>query len=165
MAINLLGINHKTAPIEIREKLVFDKESLPHALTDIKNIDGVNGVILLSTCNRTEVYTENDYDNSKIIEWLKNQNMTRDISDFTYNYYEEKAIKHLLNVTSGIDSMVVGENEILGQVKHAFKIADKVSRNSTLKEISKSALNDFLNEEESNKDLIINLVRSIEKEI
>ncbi|GIR56410.1 MAG: hypothetical protein CM15mP63_4150 [Gammaproteobacteria bacterium] len=124
MAINVLGINHKTAPIEIREKLVFDKESLPHALTDIKNIDGVNGVILLSTCNRTEVYTENDYDNSKIIEWLKNQNMTRDISDFTYNYYEEKAIKHLLNVTSGIDSMVVGENEILGQVKHAFKIAD-----------------------------------------
>ena len=124
MAINVLGINHKTAPIEIREKLVFDKESLPHALTDIKNIDGVNGVILLSTCNRTEVYTENDYDNSKIIEWLKNQNMTNDISDFTYNYYEEKAIKHLLNVTSGIDSMVVGENEILGQVKHAFKIAD-----------------------------------------
>ena len=46
MAINVLGINHKTAPIEIREKLVFDKESLPHALTDIKNIDGVNGVIL-----------------------------------------------------------------------------------------------------------------------
>ena len=124
MAINVLGINHKTAPIEIREKLVFDKESLPHALTDIKNIDGVNGVILLSTCNRTEVYTENDYDNSKIIEWLKSQNMTNDISDFTYNYYEEKAIKHLLNVTSGIDSMVVGENEILGQVKHAFKIAD-----------------------------------------
>ena len=124
MAINVLGINHKTAPIEIREKLVFDKESLPHALSDIKKIDGVNGVILLSTCNRTEVYTENDYDNSKIIEWLKNQNMADDITNFTYNHYEENAIKHLLNVTSGIDSMVVGENEILGQVKHAFKIAD-----------------------------------------
>lgn len=124
MAINVLGINHKTAPIEIREKLVFDKESLPHALLDIKNIDGVNGVILLSTCNRTEVYTENDFDNSKIIEWLKNQNMSDDITDFTYNYYEENAIKHLLNVTSGIDSMVIGENEILGQVKHAFKVAN-----------------------------------------
>ncbi len=124
MAINVLGINHKTAPIEIREKLVFDKESLPHALSDIKKIDGVNGVILLSTCNRTEVYTENDYDNSKIIEWLKNQNMADDITNFTYNHYEENAIKHLLNVTSGIDSMVVGENEILGQVKHAFKVAD-----------------------------------------
>ena len=124
MAINVLGINHKTAPIEIKEKLVFDKESLPHALSDIKKIDGVNGVILLSTCNRTEVYTENDYDNSKIIEWLKNQNMADDITNFTYNHYEENAIKHLLNVTSGIDSMVVGENEILGQVKHAFKVAD-----------------------------------------
>ena len=70
------------------------------------------------------MYTENDYDNSKIIEWLKNQNMADDITNFTYNHYEENAIKHLLNVTSGIDSMVVGENEILGQVKHAFKIAD-----------------------------------------
>ena len=49
MAINVLGINHKTAPIEIREKLVFDKESLPHALTDIKNIDGVNGCLLYTS--------------------------------------------------------------------------------------------------------------------
>ena len=124
MAINVLGINHKTAPLKIREKLVFDKETLPHALSDIKNIDGVNGVILISTCNRTEVYTENDYDNSKILEWFKNQNMTNDVSRFTYSLYEEKAIKHLLNVTSGIDSMVIGENEILGQVKNAFRIAD-----------------------------------------
>ena len=91
---------------------MFDKETLPHALSDIKNIDGVNGVILISTCNRTEVYTENDYDNSKILEWFKNQNMTNDVSRFTYSLYEEKAIKHLLNVTSGIDSMVIGENEI-----------------------------------------------------
>ena len=125
MAINVLGINHKSAPIDIREKLMFDKSSLPLALNDIKKIDGVNGVIVLSTCNRTEIYTENDFDNTKIMQWFANQNMVENFELFTYNHYQDEAIKHLLNVTSGIDSMVIGENEILGQVKQAFKIADK----------------------------------------
>ncbi|MBJ41182.1 MAG: glutamyl-tRNA reductase [Gammaproteobacteria bacterium] len=125
MAINILGINHKSAPIDIREKLMFDKNSLPLALNDIKKIDGVNGVIVLSTCNRTEIYTENDFDNTKIMQWFANQNMVENFELFTYNHYQDEAIKHLLSVTSGIDSMVIGENEILGQVKQAFKIADK----------------------------------------
>ena len=126
MAINVLGVNHKSAPINIREKLIFDKDSIPRALTEIKKIEGVNGVVLISTCNRTEIYTENNSDNSKIIHWLnRNQNMSKDCEPFTYSYYEEKAVKHLFNVASGIDSMVIGENEILGQVKDAFKIADQ----------------------------------------
>ena len=125
MAINILGINHKSAPIDIREKLMFDKNSLPLALNDTKKIDGVNGVIVLSTCNRTEIYTENDFDNTKIMQWFANQNMVENFELFTYNHYQDEAIKHLLSVTSGIDSMVIGENEILGQVKQAFKIADK----------------------------------------
>ena len=126
MAINVLGVNHKSAPIEIREKLVFDKDSIPRALTEIKKIQGVNEVVLVSTCNRTEIYTENNSDNSKIIEWLNNnQSMTNDCKPFTYSYYEDKAVKHLFSVASGVDSMVIGENEILGQVKKAFKIADQ----------------------------------------
>lgn len=125
MAINILGINHKSAPIDIREKLMFDKNSLPLALNDIRKIDGVSGVIVLSTCNRTEIYTENDFDNTKIMQWFANQNMVENFKLFTYSHYQDEAIKHLLNVTSGIDSMVIGENEILGQVKQAFKIADK----------------------------------------
>ena len=126
MAINVLGVNHKSAPINIREKLVFDKDSIPRALTEIKKIEGVNEVVLVSTCNRTEIYTENNSDNTKIIQWLNsNQNMTKDCEPFTYSYYEEKAVKHLFNVASGVDSMVIGENEILGQVKEAFKIADQ----------------------------------------
>jgi glutamyl-tRNA reductase len=125
MAINILGINHKSAPIDIREKLMFDKNSLPLALNDIRKIDGVSGVIVLSTCNRTEIYTENDFDNTKIMQWFANQNMVENFELFTYSHYQDEAIKHLLNVTSGIDSMVIGENEILGQVKQAFKIADK----------------------------------------
>jgi glutamyl-tRNA reductase len=126
MTINVLGVNHKSAPIDIREKLAFDKNSIPRALDDIKNIEGVNEVVLISTCNRTEIYTENDSDNSKIIKWLNShQNETQDCEPFMYSYYEEKAIKHLFNVASGVDSMVIGENEILGQVKDAFKIADQ----------------------------------------
>ncbi len=125
MAINVLGINHKSAPINIREKLIFDKDSLPHTLSDIKKIEGVNGVIVLSTCNRTEIYTENDFDNTKIMKWFIGQNMVENFESFTYSHYQDEAIKHLLNVASGIDSMIVGENEILGQVKQAFKIADK----------------------------------------
>ena len=126
MAINVLGVNHKSAPIKIREKLAFGKDSIPRALSEIKKIEGVNEVVLISTCNRTEIYTESNSDNSKIIQWLNNnQSMTKDCKPFTYSYHEEKAIKHLFNVTSGVDSMVIGESEILGQVKEAFKIADQ----------------------------------------
>ena len=124
MAINILGINHKTTPIDVREKLVFDKKTVSQALNDIRKIRGVNGVVLLSTCNRTEIYTENENDNSQVLAWLSNQNSQDDISPYVYNHSGENAIKHLFNVASGIDSMVIGENEILGQVKHAFKVAD-----------------------------------------
>ena len=121
MAINVLGVNHKSAPIKIREKLAFGKDSIPRALSEIKKIEGVNEVVLISTCNRTEIYTESNSDNSKIIQWLNNnQSMTKDCEPFTYSYHEERAIKHLFNVTSGVDSMVIGKNEILGQVKEAF---------------------------------------------
>ena len=126
MPINVLGVNHKSAPIDIREKLAFDKNSIPKALSDLKKIDGVNEVVLISTCNRTEIYTENNSDNSQILHWLNsNQNQTKDCAPYTYSYYNDEAIKHLFSVTSGVDSMVVGENEILGQVKDAFKIANQ----------------------------------------
>ena len=142
MAINVLGINHKTTPIGIREKLVFDRKSVPQALKDIKKIKGVNEVVLLSTCNRTEIYTENDKDNSQILSWLRNQNSSVDITTYTYNHYDEDAIKHLFNVTSGVDSMVIGENEILGQVKNAFKIADdQKTVKTTLKRLFEYSFN------------------------
>ena len=72
MSINILGINHKSAPLDIREKLVFNKDAIPHALNDLKKIDGINEVVLLSTCNRTEIYTESNVGHSNIIEWLIN---------------------------------------------------------------------------------------------
>jgi len=126
MAINVLGVNHKTAPINIREKLVFGKDSIPRALTDIRKIKGVNEVVLISTCNRTEIYTESTSDNTEIIKWLnRNQSVGKDCEPYMYSYCDEEAVKHLFNVTSGVDSMVIGENEILGQVKEAYKLADQ----------------------------------------
>ena len=86
MAINVLGVNHKSAPINVREKLVFDKDSIPRALTEIKKIEGVNEVVLISTCNRTEIYTENNSDNTKIIKWLNsNQDDEKESEPFTYS--------------------------------------------------------------------------------
>ena len=137
MSINILGLNHKTAPIDIREKIVFNRDEVPLTLKKLKNIEGVNEVVLLSTCNRTEIYTENDNDNERIIHWLNNsQNSVKDYLPYTYTYTEEDAIKHLFHVASGMDSMVIGETEIFGQVKDAYKLANEnKSINSSLKRL------------------------------
>ena len=85
MSINILGLNHKTAPIDIREKIVFNHAEVPLTLKKLKNIEGVNEVVLLSTCNRTEIYTENDKDNQKVINWLNNnQTSVKDYLPYTY---------------------------------------------------------------------------------
>ncbi len=137
MSINILGLNHKTAPIDIREKIVFNHTEVPLTLKKLKNIEGVNEVVLLSTCNRTEIYTENDKDNQKVINWLNNnQTSVKDYLPYTYTYEGEEAIKHLFHVASGMDSMVIGETEILGQVKDAYRIANEhKSINSSLKRL------------------------------
>ena len=137
MPINILGLNHKTAPIDIREKVVFNHAEVPLTLKKLKNIEGVNEVVLLSTCNRTEIYTENDKDNQKVINWLNNnQASVKDYLPYTYLYEGEDAIKHLFNVASGMDSMVIGETEILGQVKDAYRLANEnKSINSSLKRL------------------------------
>ena len=136
MSINIIGLNHKTAPLDIREKLVFDKQAVQSALKEIKRINGVNEVVVLSTCNRTEIYTESD-DNNKIINWFNDtQKVVDNCLPFTYSYSDEQAINHLFHVTSGMDSMVIGETEILGQVKDAYKLANvNKAVNSSLKRL------------------------------
>jgi len=125
MSINVIGLNHKTASIKIREKLIFNSENIPLALKKIRKIDGVNEALILSTCNRTEIYTENSVDNKKVLDWLNKQDVIKDCLPYTYNYADEKAVSHLFHVASGMDSMVIGEVEILGQVKEAYKLANK----------------------------------------
>ena len=89
MAINVLGVNHKSAPIKIREKIAIGKDSIPRALSEIKKIEGVNEVVLISTCNRTEIYTESNCVNTEIIQWINNnQSLTKYCKPYTYSYHE-----------------------------------------------------------------------------
>lgn len=137
MSINVLGLNHKTAPINIREKVVFNRDEISSTLKKLKKIEGINEVVVLSTCNRTEIYTENDNANEKVIHWLNSNEIgAQNYLPYTYTYTQNDAIEHLFRVASGMDSMVIGETEILGQVKDAYKLANESkSINSSLKRL------------------------------
>lgn len=123
----MLGISHKTAPIEVREKLVIDAERLPSALRELNAGGEVSESLILSTCNRTELYccTESA-NNSQPIEWLGRQGAlaTGAITPFLYQHRDDLAVRHLLRVACGLDSMVLGEPQILGQLKEAYRAAN-----------------------------------------
>lgn len=128
MSLVVVGLNHKTAPIELLEKLAISDEMLPKALTQLGNYEHVLEGAILSTCNRIEVYTvvskfhggAQDVRNF-LAEFC--HVAPEDFVDQLYTYHEEGAVRHLFRVAAGIDSMVVGESEILGQVRRAFQAA------------------------------------------
>lgn len=126
MHILTLGLNHQTAPIEIREKAAFDPDSMRQALDDLTQSAGVTEVTILSTCNRTEIYCgQASEDKSNILSWLSNYCglSHSELNNSIYHYPNEAAVKHAFRVASGLDSMVLGEPQILGQMKDAFHIA------------------------------------------
>ena len=130
MHLLLVGLNHKTAPVELREKLSISQAQLPDALAGLKALDGVSECLLLSTCNRTEVYayTAGRSDDEAIRNWMSEFcNVPQaDFSPHTYSVAGHKAAEHLFRVAAGIDSMVVGETQILGQVKDAYAAASEL---------------------------------------
>lgn len=119
-----IGINHKTAPISIREQASFAQENLPEALTQVIEQTGVQEAVILSTCNRTELYSVGG-DEQNLKSWLSHyHNIDQEIiQPCTYYHQGHDAIGHLMRVASGLDSLVLGEAEILGQLKHAYAIA------------------------------------------
>ena len=129
MSLLALGINHKTAPVKIREQLSFAPESIPGALADLTSQEAVNEAVILSTCNRTEIYCQLDYNDQEanriLVQWLKNHHNLNntEISDFLYLHPDKEAVRHMLRVASGLDSLVLGEPQILGQLKGAFAVA------------------------------------------
>lgn len=126
MPIVAFGINHKTAPIEIREKVSFSPERMDEALKDLVACPAINEAAILSTCNRTEIYCGlEQLDGEQLISWLANfHGLEADqIRDYTYVYPDSDAIRHLLRVSSGLDSLVLGEPQILGQIKDAYNKA------------------------------------------
>ncbi len=143
--IRVIGINHKTAPVAIREKVAFTPDGLSKQLAQIQagfNTDNNNEVVILSTCNRTEIYTFSDYKSDKITHWLNHQeNIPQDeMKSYLYDHSGENAIKHILRVASGLDSMVLGEPQILGQLKQALKSStEHKTAGTTLKRLMQHA--------------------------
>ena len=126
MTLLALGLNHTTAPVEIREKVVFTGEVLPDALIELRHQIGIDEVAILSTCNRTEIYCSLEYDiRQTLINWLSSFHSLKfmNINPFLYAYPDANAVKHVLRVASGLDSMVIGEPQVLGQMKSAYKTA------------------------------------------
>ena len=126
MTLVAFGINHKTAPIEVREKIAFSPTEIPEALQALLRLPNSAEVALLSTCNRTELYLRlEDEDLSHIFNWLEqHKSLTRDeLNAYHYLYQGEQAVAHMMKVACGLDSMVLGEPQILGQLKQSFKAA------------------------------------------
>ncbi len=123
MQLIALGLNHETAPIELREKAAFSPDSVGDALSDLSGSAGFSEATILSTCNRTEIYCGNqEIDQDRLVSWLSEYSgfHAEELSQCTYLHPNEHAVKHAFRVASGLDSMVLGEPQILGQMKDAF---------------------------------------------
>jgi glutamyl-tRNA reductase len=126
MAVNILGINHKTAPVALREKVAFTEDRLGAALLTLRQELGVAEALILSTCNRTEVYWTGTASGSQLSQWLERHHGDNlDLAASLYVHQESRAIEHTFSVASGLDSMVLGEAQILGQLKDAYRIAQE----------------------------------------
>ena len=126
MPILVLGLNHKTAPVAIRERVTFGPDIIVAALRDLLVQPGVEESLILSTCNRTEVYcTVSDTGDAPVADWLSHfHGLEADQTvPYLYTHFDRDAVSHLLRVASGLDSLVLGEPQILGQVKQAFQTA------------------------------------------
>ena len=124
MQLALVGLSHKTAPVEIRERLAFSNDALRSALTSLVDRRAVNEAMILSTCNRVEVVAESP-DERLIRDFIcEFHQISHDsVSSHLYSYRNVDAIRHVFRVTASLDSMVIGEPQILGQVKEAYRIA------------------------------------------
>lgn len=129
MALVLVGVNHRTAPVDVRERLSISNEQLPDVLAAIKNVAAVDGAAVLSTCNRVECIMSAPSEDiiSAAVAWMGDVgNTSRDeLEKHIYILRQEDVIKHMFRVASGLDSMVVGEPQIGGQVRSAFIAAQQ----------------------------------------
>ena len=128
MKLLLTGVSHNTAPVEVRESLAFRAEDLPRALQDLRSRAGVNEALILSTCNRVEitVTTEDSIDPQTTVDLFLTDHKpvpAEGIGPHVYRYEGREAIHHLFRVAASLDSMVVGEPQILGQLKVAYTAA------------------------------------------
>ncbi|MCW3172976.1 glutamyl-tRNA reductase [Shewanella subflava] len=121
MSLVAIGINHKTATVDLREKVAFSPDRIHDAMKSLASRTTTGEAVIVSTCNRTELYCNNASE-TDIIEWLQDYHglSHEELMPCIYAYKEQVAVKHLMRVSSGLDSLVLGEPQILGQVKQAF---------------------------------------------
>ena len=124
MAFFALGVNHQTASVELREKIAFNPEKLTQLLARQSQDQELNDLVVVSTCNRTEVYAISE-NTDMVMDWLAQVNNVdvKQLLNHVYRYENTQAMTHLMRVASGLDSLMLGEPQILGQVKSALSLA------------------------------------------
>jgi glutamyl-tRNA reductase len=135
MYLTILGINHRTAPVEVRGQVAFPPDQLPNALQEITGLDDVREAAILSTCNRTEVYYASQSDTlDPVTDWLCTfHGLRKDtLLPHLYSFEGAAAVRHMLRVAAGLDSMILGEPQILGQMKNSFQEASRAGSLDTL---------------------------------
>ncbi len=130
MSLIVVGLNHNTAPVEMRERVAVPSSRIVKAVHDLASRNHLAEVVLLSTCNRTEIYVRcTKFHNgvSDVQDFLADQASLEpdDFAEHLYTYYDDGAVAHLFRVAAGLDSMIVGEGEILGQVREAWMLSEK----------------------------------------
>jgi len=129
MPLFTIGISHHTAPIEIREKVAITRSEYASRVRDLRAMPGVEEVIILGTCNRMEIYClSSETGKEELLAWVHRTNdiAPGELDEHFYSYEGEEAARHLIRVASGLDSLVLGETQILGQLKEAWQQAHDV---------------------------------------
>jgi len=126
MAFLALGINHKTASVDVRERVAFTPEQLVEALQQLCRLTDSREAAILSTCNRSELYIEQDHLSADVVlRWLAEYHHLSydELRESAYVHEDDAAVRHMMRVASGLDSLVLGEPQILGQMKSAYAVA------------------------------------------
>ncbi len=128
MTLLAVGINYNTAPVSIRERLSYPADTLCNSLKELGQVQGISEAAILSTCNRTEFYcTANSTDEKYLVDWVADTKKinSENLRPYLYTHYDNQLIRHMFRVACGLDSMILGEPQILGQMKSAYQAAYK----------------------------------------
>jgi glutamyl-tRNA reductase len=133
MSLVVVGINHRTAPVDVRERVVFDPARVPDALRELASLEVIEEAVIVSTCNRTELYCVTECGESELADCLQNYHqLGSSIRHCLYHHDDMCAVSHVFAVASGLDSMVLGEPQILGQLKDAYRAAQETGTTGPL---------------------------------
>ena len=133
MQLRILGLNHTTAPIEVRERFSISKEALLRGLENLDSYDGLSEAVILSTCNRMEIYAVTaDGCAASVYQFLNDLIGGVVDKNFLYEFDDDNCAEHLFEVAAGLDSLILGEGQILSQVKEAYSIAKAAQATSTI---------------------------------